>query len=223
MGGKNWSKSEIKALERNYPRESAESLSKELGRSKYSIYTKASELGIKSELCGSGRRWNEKETQILREEYSSKTASEVANLLDRSVDSVKSKAGKMEITERKNLSKAEKSKVRRLHLEGKDLKNIASEMELPLALVQKAICNKEKLKKLYEEEDLTQKGVAEELGGSPCICSTDRKELEFLHALLSNLGINCSKRKQMVYVLKSSRNEFFKKIDPIIKKNPSGE
>lgn len=60
-------------------------------------------------------------------------------------------------------------------------------------------------------------------GGSPCICSTDGKELDFLHNLLTGLDINCSKQKQMVYVLKSSRDEFYKNIDPVIRKNSNGE
>lgn len=57
--------------------------------------------------------------------------------------------------------------------------------------------------------------------GSPCICSTDEDELEFIRSLFASLGIRSSLRKQMVYVYSESRYMFFKNIDPIIR-NPNG-
>lgn len=164
MGGKNWSRREKDILKLKYPKKSAEVLAEELGRSKYSIYIKASEMGIKSEKCGFGVKWSEEEIEILREKYPFKPASEVADVLNRSVKSVKSKAKSLEVKKKRKLNEVEKVDIRRLYKKEGDMESIASEVKVPLDLVRKVICCKEKLEKLYKERGLTQKEIAGELG-----------------------------------------------------------
>lgn len=54
--------------------------------------------------------------------------------------------------------------------------------------------------------------------GSPRICSYDEKEKEFLHGLLSKLEINCNIQQNNVWVSKTSSEEFFKNINPVLER-----
>jgi len=59
--------------------------------------------------------------------------------------------------------------------------------------------------------------------GSPRITSTDNKELKLISRILSDLSIKCSIQKENIWISKSSSKDFFKNIDPVIKKRGSKE
>lgn len=54
--------------------------------------------------------------------------------------------------------------------------------------------------------------------GSPRICSYDEKSRKFLFELLSFLGIKCSIQQNNVWISKISAHDFFKNINPVLRR-----
>jgi len=85
-----WTDDEVKYLKDNYANKKYSAIADELERTESSIKCKASKLGLKKQTG----KWEEKEVRFLKENYGESgemTAKEIANELDRSLDSVQNK------------------------------------------------------------------------------------------------------------------------------------
>lgn len=85
-----WNEDELEYLKDNYLDKKYSTIADELERTESSIKSKASKLGLKKQTG----TWEEKEVRFLKENYGESgemTAKEIANKLDRSLDSVQNK------------------------------------------------------------------------------------------------------------------------------------
>jgi len=95
LGGKKWRNQETCYLKMNYGKKTSKDIVLALNRSQHSVYNKAEELGLGTNICGRGRKWKEKEIQFLRKSYEEKPVGEIARELGRSISSVQQKARRL--------------------------------------------------------------------------------------------------------------------------------
>lgn len=88
MSRRRWTKEEVDYLVENYSKKSINSISKDLGRTKDSVFKKAKRLGLTKTV----RNWTEEEIDILMLNWGKKSIENIAKMLNRSTISVKKKA-----------------------------------------------------------------------------------------------------------------------------------
>lgn len=89
--GQKWTEKEREFLKENIDKKTPKEIGEELGRSKHSVFRKRKELGLETPFVGIGRGWTDEEIDYLVENYDEKTAEEIGDELNRSIDSVQGK------------------------------------------------------------------------------------------------------------------------------------
>jgi len=100
--GRKWTEEEVEFLKRNYSEMTGKEIAEALGRTDQSVWGKARDLGLKSDIVGHGRRWSDEEKSFLEENYTAMTCQEIAEKLDRSLDAVFHQARKLGLAYDKN-------------------------------------------------------------------------------------------------------------------------
>ncbi|QIB27099.1 helix-turn-helix domain-containing protein [Caloranaerobacter azorensis] len=93
MTKKRWTKEEVDYLVENYSKKSINSISKDLGRTKDSVFKKAKRLGLTKTV----RNWTEEEIDILTLNWGKRSVEKIARMLNRSTISVKKKAMELKL------------------------------------------------------------------------------------------------------------------------------
>lgn len=88
LGSRKWGKQEACYLKANYGKKTSKEIAAALSRSKYSVQEKAKKLGLKSGVCGKGRKWSKQEICYLKAHYVKTSAKRIAEILGRSQHSI---------------------------------------------------------------------------------------------------------------------------------------
>lgn len=98
MAGHAWTQRELDTLRRLYPQHGSPAVEDATGRSMRAIITKAHELGLHRTGRWKGRRWTDREDDLIRRDYGQVRIEALAERLDRSVKATRSRAGRLGLT-----------------------------------------------------------------------------------------------------------------------------
>lgn len=87
MSGKKWSATEEELLRRAYGSAPVGRIARVLGRTSFSVYKRASELGLRRR----SNAWTEREDSLLMERYGYMSARELGELIGRTAEAVRTR------------------------------------------------------------------------------------------------------------------------------------
>lgn len=102
MPGTPWTDRELELLERLYPEHGISAVQDATGRSEKAVMAKAAERKIRRNGRWRGRRWTEREDELVRRNYGTLPSQALARELNRSVKAVQRRAELLRVTARRH-------------------------------------------------------------------------------------------------------------------------
>lgn len=100
MTMRKWTEKDSEYIRENYKEKTDKELADELGKSRQSVCERRLRMGLNKRKGGEKRKWTEKEKQYVRENYKEKTDKELAEEINRTINSICQQRLKMGLKKR---------------------------------------------------------------------------------------------------------------------------